>query len=285
MNQIQDIVKTYYGETLSGSNDLKTDACTTADRPPPHVSEALAAVHDAVAAKYYGCGLIAPEGLAGKRILDLGCGTGRDVFLLAQLVGEDGEIVGVDMTDNQLKVALEHEAWHAERFGYAKPNTRFLKGFIEELDQLDLEPGSFDLIISNCVINLSTDKPAVFAGVRHLLKPDGVMHFADVYAERDVPAALRTDPILYGECLAGALSWTDFLAIAKDTGFDAPDLVDHRPLAITDEALIEKLDGLKFVSATVELRPAPANDASRRETSDPFVLKSPHAPSSGKCCG
>ena len=125
----------------------------------------------------------------------------------------------------------------------------------------------------------------MFAGVRHLLKPDGVMHFADVYAEREVPAELRTDPILYGECLAGALAWSDFLAIAEHSGFDAPELVDHRPLAITDEALIAKLDGLKFVSATVELRPAPANDAPRRETGDPFVLKSPHAPSSGSCCG
>ena len=278
-------VRDYYGDVLQSSGDLKSDACCEISAPEPHIRDALKNIHPDVASQYYGCGLIAPDGLTGKRILDLGCGTGRDVFLLAQLVGEDGEVVGVDMTDKQLQVALEHEQWHAERFGYAKPNTRFLKGYIEELDQLDLEPASFDLIISNCVINLSTDKPAVFAGVRHLLKPDGVMHFADVYAEREVPAELRTDPILYGECLAGALAWSDFLAIARKSGFDAPELVDHRPLAITDEALIAKLDGLKFVSATVELRPAPANDAPRRETGDPFVLKSPHAPSSGSCCG
>ena len=277
-------VRDYYGDVLQSSGDLKSDACCEISTPEPHILEALKNIHPEVSSKYYGCGLIAPSGLAGKRILDLGCGTGRDVFLLAQLVGEDGEVVGVDMTDNQLKVALEHEAWHAERFGYSKPNTRFLKGYIEELDQLDLEPGSFDLVISNCVINLSTDKPAVFAGVRHLLKPDGVMHFADVYAEREVPAALRTDPILYGECLAGALSWSDFLAIAKQSGFDAPDLVDHRPLAITDEALIDKLDGLKFVSATVELRPAGASSNCCKQTGNPFELKSPHAPSSGKCC-
>ncbi|WP_430431628.1 methyltransferase domain-containing protein [Oceanicaulis sp.] len=278
-------VRDYYGDVLQSSGDLKSDACCEISAPEPHIRDALTHIHPEVANKYYGCGLIAPDDITGKRVLDLGCGTGRDVFLLAQLVGESGEVVGVDMTDNQLAVALEHEAWHADRFGYAKPNTRFLKGYIEDLDQLDLEPGSFDLIISNCVINLSTDKPAVFAGVRHLLKPDGVMHFADVYAERAVPEALRTDPVLYGECLAGALAWSDFLAIAEDTGFDAPELVDHRPLAISDEALIEKLDGLKFVSATVELRPAPANDAPRQETGDPFTLKSPHAPSSGSCCG
>lgn len=279
--QVQD----YYGDVLQSSGDLKSDACCEISAPEPHIRDALTNIHPEVANKYYGCGLIAPDDITGKRVLDLGCGTGRDVFLLAQLVGETGEVVGVDMTDNQLAVALEHEAWHAERFGYSKPNTRFLKGYIEALDQLDLEPGSFDLIISNCVINLSTDKPAVFAGVRHLLKPDGVMHFADVYAERAVPEELRTDPVLYGECLAGALAWSDFLAIAEDTGFDAPELVDHRPLAITDKALIEKLDGLKFVSATVELRLAPANDTPRQETGDPFTLPSPHAPSSGSCCG
>lgn len=278
-------VRDYYGDVLQSSGDLKSDACCEISAPDPHIRDALTNIHPEVANKYYGCGLIAPEGITGKRVLDLGCGTGRDVFLLAQLVGETGEVVGVDMTDNQLSVALEHEAWHAGRFGYAKPNTRFLKGYIEALDQLDLEPGSFDLIISNCVINLSTDKPAVFAGVRHLLKPDGVMHFADVYAERAVPKDLRTDPVLYGECLAGALAWSDFLAIAEDTGFDAPELVDHRPLAITDQALLEKLDGLKFVSATVALRPAPANDAPRQETGDPFTLPFPHAPSSGSCCG
>ncbi len=281
---MRDQVRDYYGDVLQSSGDLKSDACCEISTPEPHILAALKNIHPEVASKYYGCGLIAPDGLVGKRVLDLGCGTGRDVFLLAQLVGETGEVVGVDMTDNQLKVALEHEAWHAERFGYAKPNTRFLKGYIEELDQLDLKPGSFDLVISNCVINLSTDKPAVFAGVRHLLKPDGVMHFADVYAEREVPAELRTDPILYGECLAGALSWSDFLAIAKQSGFEAPDLVDHRPLAITDEALIDKLDGLKFVSATVELRPASASSKCCKTTGNPFELKSLHAPSSGKCC-
>ena len=278
-------VRDYYGDVLQSSGDLKSDACCEISTPEPHILDALKNIHPEVAARYYGCGLIAPDGLTGKRVLDLGCGTGRDVFLLAQLVGATGEVVGVDMTENQLKIAREHEAWHAERFGYAEPNTRFLEGYIEDLDQLDLEPGSFDLVISNCVINLSTDKPAVFAGVRHLLKPEGVMHFADVYAERAVPDALRTDPVLYGECLAGALAWADFVAIAKDTGFGAPALVDHRPLAISDNALIEKLDGLKFVSATVELRPAGASSSCCKTTGNPFEIPSPHAPSSGKCCG
>ena len=267
-------VKAYYGDTLQSSEDLKSDACCEISAPSPAVQAALANIHPEVANRYYGCGLVAPEDIQGARVLDLGCGTGRDVYLLAQLVGAEGEIVGVDMTDNQLAIAREYQDWHAERFGFA--NTRFVKGYIEELDQLGLEPHSFDLVVSNCVINLAMDKPAVFRGVRSLLKPGGVMHFADVYAERPVPETLRNDPILYGECLAGALSWDDFLTISQAEGFAKPVLDDHRPLAITDQALIEKLDGLAFQSATVVLK-AGETDWSINTADSPFQ---PTA-----CCG
>jgi len=276
---MRESVKAYYGETLQSTADLKSDACCEIAAPSAAVQAAMANIHPEVSARYYGCGLVAPEDMAGKRVLDLGCGTGRDVYLLAQLAGPQGEVVGVDMTDNQLAVARAHQAWHAERFGYA--NTRFLTGYIEDLGALDLQPESFDLVVSNCVVNLSEDKPAVFDGVRRLLKPGGVMHFADVYARRPVPQALKTDPVLYGECLAGALAWEDFLTLAKAAGFSAPVLVDHRPLAITDPALMDLLDGLDFVSATVAMGPGgwPCCAA----VTDPFETPSPHAPGAG-CC-
>jgi SAM-dependent methyltransferase len=276
---MRESVKAYYGDTLQSTADLKSDACCEIAAPSPAVQTALKNIHPEVSARYYGCGLVAPESIAGARVLDLGCGTGRDVYLLAQLAGADGEVIGVDMTENQLAVAREHQAWHAKRFGYA--NTRFLTGYIEDLGALDLEPESFDLVVSNCVVNLSEDKPAVFEGVRKLLKPGGVMHFADVYARQPVPEALKSDPVLYGECLAGALAWEDFLAMAKAAGFAAPRLVDHRPLAITDPALMEKLDGLDFVSATVEMGPGAVSACAK--IADPFETLSPHAPSAG-CC-
>jgi SAM-dependent methyltransferase len=276
---MRDSVKAYYGDTLQSTANLKSDACCEIAAPSPGVQAALTNIHPEVSARYYGCGLVAPETIAGARVLDLGCGTGRDVYLLAQLAGADGEVVGVDMTENQLAVAREHQAWHAKRFGYA--NTRFLTGYIEDLGTLGLEPESFDLVVSNCVVNLSEDKPAVFEGVRKLLKPGGVMHFADVYARRPAPAALKSDPVLYGECLAGALAWEDFLAMAKAAGFAAPRLVDHRPLAITDPAILEKLDGLDFVSATVEMGPGAVSACAK--TADPFETPSLHAPSTG-CC-
>ena len=246
-------VQSYYGETLQSTADLRTDACTTAAAPSPHVKAALSAVHDEVMSRYYGCGLAIPTELEGLRVLDLGCGAGRDVFALAKLVGPGGEVVGVDMTKAQLDVARRYEGWHAEQFGYAAPNTRFIEGELEHLDRLDLEPASFDLIISNCVINLCADKPAVFRSAHRLLKPGGELYFSDVYADRRVPEALVADPVLYGECLSGALYWTDFHRLTTDAGFVDARVVDHRRLGILDPELAAKVDPIRFASITTRL--------------------------------
>jgi arsenite methyltransferase len=243
----------YYGEVLGGSADLKTDACTMADAPPPAVRKALANVHEEVKSRYYGCGLVTPEAIEGCRILDLGSGAGQDAYLLAQLVGETGQVVGVDATPAQLEVANRHIDWHRQKFGYANSNVSFIEGDIEKLDALDLEPNSFDIIVSNCVINLVADKGAVFAAAHKLLKAGGELYFSDVYADRRVPAHLLDDPVLHGECLSGALYWGDFLKEAKGAGFADPRLVKDRPLGIGDPAIAEKLDGISFFSATYRL--------------------------------
>jgi len=247
------LVKDYYGKTLQTSADLKTEACCTPDAMPGYVKRLLANVHDEVQAKYYGCGLVAPLALEGARVLDLGSGSGRDAYALAQLVGAKGEVVGIDMTAEQLAVAREHTGWHAKRFGYEKSNVRFLEGYIEKLGGLGLAPASFDVVVSNCVINLSTDKRAVLKGAYDLLKPGGEMYFADVYADRRLPEAVRADPVLYGECLGGALYWNDFHGLAKAAGFADPRLVTDRPLGVTDEALAAKLGPARFFSATYRL--------------------------------
>ena len=247
----EQIVSEYYGKVLQRSADLKTDACCTSDEIPAFHKALLANIHDEVMAKYYGCGLIAPLALKGARVLDLGSGSGRDGYALAQMVGPEGEVVGVDMTDEQLAIANAHRGWHADKFGFA--NVRFEKGYIEQLDKLDLEPGSFDVVVSNCVINLSMDKPAVLAGVKRLLKPGGEFYFSDVYADRRLPQAVREDPVLFGECLGGALYWNDFLTLSKQAGFADPRLVTDRPLAIENEALQEKLGRARFFSATYRL--------------------------------
>jgi SAM-dependent methyltransferase len=155
------------------------------------------------------------------------------------------------MTPEQLELAERYQAFHAERFGFA--NVTFREGYIEQLDELDLEPASFDVIVSNCVVNLSPDKDAVLGGVHRYLKPGGEFYFADVYADRRVPEALRNDPVLYGECLGGALYWNDFHRLAQRTGFADARLVDDRPLEITDARLAARVGGISFFSATYRL--------------------------------
>jgi SAM-dependent methyltransferase len=244
-------VRAYYGQVLGGSGDLKTDACTMADAPSPEIRAALARVHPDVRARYYGCGLVVPALVEGLRVLDLGSGAGQDAYLLAQLVGAGGHVTGVDTTPEQLAVARAHMDWHAQAFGFA--NVDFIEGDIERLDELGLEPGSFDLIVSNCVINLVADKAAVFAAAHRLLRPGGEMYFSDVYADRRVPDALKADPVLHGECLSGALYWGDFLALAKAAGFADPRLVSDRPLGIGDARIAAMLEGISFHSATWRL--------------------------------
>ena len=250
---IYDQVKDYYGKVLQKSEDLQTNACCTDAGMPGFVKPIMSQLHDEVITRYYGCGLVLPEHLEGARILDLGCGSGRDAYALSALVGPDGEVVGVDMTDEQLEVARRHVDFHTKAFGYSRPNVRFLQGYIERLDELDLQPGSFDLIVSNCVINLSPDKPAVLREAYRLLKPGGELYFSDVYADRRIPNTLAQDPVLYGECLGGALYWNDFENLAKSAGFADPRLVTDSPITINNQAQSDKVGPIRFFSATYRL--------------------------------
>jgi arsenite methyltransferase len=253
MSNIHEDVQEYYGSELQKSEDLKTNACCTLAKPPKHILEALRLVADEVQAKYYGCGLTIPSAVEGLRILDLGSGSGRDCYIAGKLVGENGSVVGVDMTDEQLKVANDHIEYHREAFGYTKSNVEFIKGNIEKLDELNLEKESFDIIISNCVINLASDKQKVLNDAFDLLKPGGEMYFSDVYSDRRVPQALQNDKVLWGECLSGALYWNDFLNIAKKAGFTDPRAVEDKPITIENEDVEALVGDISFYSVTYRL--------------------------------
>lgn len=246
-------VQDYYGKVLQSSSDLQTNACCTPGEIPGWLKAILNNVHDEVLARYYGCGLIAPDVLKGARILDLGCGTGRDVYVLSAMVGSAGKVVGVDMTEEQLSLARAHQEYHREAFGLCCTNTEFHTGFIEKLGDLELEPASFDVVVSNCVVNLAQYKLAVLKGVYDLLKPGGEMYFSDVYADRRIPQALAEDEVLYGECLSGALYWNDFLAMAKQAGFVDPRVVEQKPVTVDNPELQARLGPIGFNSTTFRL--------------------------------
>ena len=270
---MKDLVKEYYGKILQHSNDLKTDACCTDTSIPGYLKTAMANVNGEVSARYYGCGLLMPQALEGMRILDLGSGSGRDCYVLAQLVGENGYVVGVDMTEEQLEVADQHIEWHQEQFGYKKSNVEFHKGYIEKLDELGFEDESFDIIVSNCVINLSPDKEAVLSEAYRLLKPGGELYFSDVYSDRRVEQELVDDPVLYGECLSGALYWNDFHNLAKQSGFLDPRLVEDRPLGIDNEKIAQRIGHINFFSATYRLFKLPGLESHCEDYGQAVIYK------------
>ncbi|NXY01913.1 AS3MT methyltransferase, partial [Pteruthius melanotis] len=273
----------YYGKELQKSEDLKTNACITSARPLPRVvRDALERVHEEVVARYYGCGLVIPECLLSCRILDLGSGSGRDCYLLSQLVGEQGHITGIDMTKGQVwhrsgapphppsspptsfpsscqvEVAKKHIAYHMDKFGYRKPNVEFFCGYMEKLGDAGLADKSYDIVISNCVINLAPDKRAVLREAFRVLKPGGEMYFSDVYASQRLSETVRKHRVLWGECLAGALYWRDLYSIAEEVGFSPPCLVTASPITIGNKELEGIVGDCRFVSATFRLFKVPA---------------------------
>ncbi|WP_283786332.1 methyltransferase domain-containing protein [Bermanella sp. WJH001] len=248
-----DSVKDYYGKVLQGSQDLQTNACCTDEAMPEFLKPILSKVHDEVMMRYYGCGLVVPEQMAGLKVLDLGCGAGRDVYALSAMVGESGRVVGLDMTDEQLAVAREYQNYHADIFGFKETNVEFIQGDIDQLENLPFEDGYFDLIVSNCVINLVQDKQKVLKQAYRLLKQGGEMYFSDVYCDRRIPDELVKDEVLYGECLSGALYWRDFLEFSKAAGFTDPRLVKDRVLTIENAKLEQKIGHMNFYSATYRL--------------------------------
>ena len=216
---IQQQVQDYYGTQLQTSQDLLTNACCTDDIPLAH-RRILAQLESEVLEKYYGCGVCIPDAIEGITVLDLGSGSGRDAYLLSKLVGENGHVIGVDMTEEQLDVARRHIDAHTVTFGYAKPNVEFRHGYIEDLQSAGIEDNSVDLVVSNCVLNLSTDKEATYREIFRVLKPGGEMFIADVFSDRRMPETLRQDPMLYGECLSGALYTEDFRRLLLELGMN-----------------------------------------------------------------
>ncbi|XP_058841247.1 arsenite methyltransferase [Acipenser ruthenus] len=251
-------VKDYYGKQLQKSEDLQTNVCTTSAKPKPaFIRKALKDVHPEVTSRYYGCGLVVPESLENCYVLDLGCGSGQDCYMLSQLVGEKGHVTGIDMTEEQLAVARKHIDYHTEKFGFKKPNVDFVQGFMELLGEAGLKDSSYDIIISNCVVNLSPDKAAVLREAYRVLKDGGEMYFSDVYSNQALTKEIREHKVLWGECLGGALWWEDLVRLAQEVGFSPPRLVTASHIAIGNKELGSIVGDYRFVSATYRLFKVP----------------------------
>lgn len=249
---IHDEVKEYYGRVLGGSDDLKTNAtCCASDTPPRYVLDVMPLIADEIVERFYGCGSPIPPALEGATVLDLGCGTGRDVYILSKLVGSEGRVIGVDMTESQLEIARRYQQTQAEAFGYRRSNVEFKLGYIEDLRSVGIEDESIDLVVSNCVVNLSPFKDLVLSEIYRVLKPGGELYFSDTYSDRRIPDELRRDPVLVGECLGGALYEEDFRQKMRHAGWPHFVFTVVDDMHVGDLVLETKLGFTTFTSRTV----------------------------------
>jgi arsenite methyltransferase len=261
-NDVREIVKEKYGAAArrAAQGDTDTGCCGSGSGCDPITSNLYDASQlgslpvEAVIASL-GCGnpTALAELTAGEVVLDLGSGGGIDVLLSARRVGPTGKAYGLDMTDDMLALARENQ----RKAGIS--NVEFLKG---EIEHIPLPDDSVDVIISNCVINLSADKDRVLAEAFRVLKPGGRVAVADVVVRgNDVPAEVRRSMELWIGCVAGALEEGAYRAKLSAAGFTNVDVEPTRiyraedargflDAAGLDESLLSKVDG-RFMSAFV----------------------------------
>ena len=260
LEHTHDSVQDYYGQVLHSSEDLKTNACCSLDAIPTHLKQLIKNIEPEVLERFYGCGAPVPTALEGCTVLDLGCGSGRDTYLASKLVGESGHVYGLDMTDEQLNVARACLPKQMARYGYAEPNVTFLKGYIEDLKTPGIEDNSIDVVISDCVINLSPDKESVFREAFRVLKPGGELYFSDVVADRRLPEAMMNDEVLLGECLAGAMYHEDFRRLMADIGCADIRKMSTSVITIENAEVEAKIGMAKFYSITYRVFKLPLED-------------------------
>jgi len=250
-SSIIESVKEFYGKQLQSKDDLTESSCCCTEKPPVEIREILPLIADEILDRFYGCGSPLPPLLEGMTVLDLGCGTGRDVYIASKLVGETGRVIGVDMTTEQIETAKKYQEEQRQRFGHKSSNVTFYQGYIEDLKLLGIKDESIDVVISNCVINLSPAKEMVLKEIYRVLKPGGELFFSDVFADRRIPESLANDPALRGECLSGTLYTEDFRRIMANCGWPDFRYTSVRELDLNSDEVKNKLGFAVFSSRTV----------------------------------
>lgn len=264
-NEIKDIVKEKYAQAALRVSSGGSSCCGAAPASASGCADPITSnLYDASQAGQIpenalraslGCGN--PTALAqlnpGEIVLDLGSGGGIDVLLSAKRVGPTGKAYGLDMTDEMLALANENK----QKSGIA--NVEFLKG---EIEQIPLPDNSVDVVISNCVINLSADKGAVLREAFRVLKPGGRFAVSDVVTLGEVPEGIRKSVLLWVGCVAGALEENEYRNLLSRAGFERIDLEPTRIYRAGDareflcgqgidaDAIAPQIDG-KFLSAFI----------------------------------
>lgn len=271
-DMVQDVVKARYG---AGAQEREDALCCPVDYDPQY----LKIIPEEVIERDYGCGDPSQYVREGETVLDLGSGTGKICFIASQVVGAQGKVIGIDMTDEMLDVARRNAPIVADRIGYA--NVDFRRGHIEDLAtdlaEVDrvlattpltsaaaladfesartkqraekplVDDNSIDVIVSNCVLNLvaDTDKPALFKEMFRVLKKGGRIAISDIVSDETSPEHLKKDEDLWSGCISGALQEHEFFALLEEVGFYGITLEKRE----TDPWQV--VDGIEYRSVTV----------------------------------
>jgi len=227
------LVRDFYGKA---AEEPQEGLCC----PTSFDKEEIAHIPQAVIDRFYGCGspVSAAEVQPGETYLDLGSGGGIDCFIASKKVGPTGKIIGVDMTDQMLKVAHENRVIVEENLKFK--NIEFRKGFLETVP---VDDRSIDIVTSNCVINLSPDKKVVFKEIWRVLKDHGRIVISDIVTNGPIPSHLKINPRLWGECLSGALTENEFITFLEISGFYG--------LQLLKKVYWKSVEGYDFYSVTV----------------------------------
>jgi len=236
------IVKVKYGEIAKGSDEqnqsscccLSTDCCSSVYYTVFSESYEKLDGYNPDADLNLGCGI--PTQYAGIRkgdsVLDLGSGAGNDCFVAHALVGETGKVTGIDFTDEMIEKATTN----LKKLGYK--NVFFIKGDIEEMP---VPSNNYDVVLSNCVLNLVPDKNKAFSEIFRVLKPDGHFCVSDVVIKGFLPEKLRKDAEMYVGCVSGAIELDEYLDIIKQNDFRNIRMHKQKEISLPDELLTKYL--------------------------------------------
>jgi arsenite methyltransferase len=245
--------KEYYAQISAAQGRDPQATARTRDTDvsvPPSVREKLFNISAEIKNYFHEFGAPLPPLMEGCTVVDLCCGSGRDTYLAAQLVGAQGRVIGIDPDPDRLKIAEKYLDQEIGQFGYESPNVEFVCGVPEGLSMIP--DASVDIVLSNCTFNLSPDKEAYVREVARVLKDDGEWYFTDVFTDRRIPTEKAKDTQLRAMRLGGAMFINDFRRLAQANGMSDPryPFTFKTPLSSSEQALFPDI---AFATITVRV--------------------------------
>lgn len=246
-NEIKEIVKKKYGQIAeqSASSCGPTSCCGTTDNKIVGytvMQDDYTKLNGYVADADLGLGCGLPTEHAGIRkgdvVVDLGSGAGNDAFVARAIVGNDGRVIGIDMTQEMIDKANRNN----QKLGYANVEFRF-----GEIEKLPLENETADVVVSNCVLNLVPDKQKAFAEIHRILKTGGHFCISDIVIKGELPARLKKSAEMYAGCVAGAIQYNEYLTIISETGFKNVEIKKTKVIELPDDILREYLTEAEII--------------------------------------